>query len=95
MWIPAVVSGSHGRSVLRKMVCAEVDQRSKPFAVSSIDRLPADNLVPIAFGAAAMLAVALLAVFVPARFASRWPTCTRFNLACAPATLQIVRADLG
>jgi ABC-type antimicrobial peptide transport system permease subunit len=44
---------------------------SKRFAVSLVDGLPIGNTEPILFGAAAMLAVALLAAFLPARFASR------------------------
>jgi putative ABC transport system permease protein len=44
---------------------------SRRFAASLIEGMPAESLVPIAFGAVAMFAVALLAAFIPARFASR------------------------
>jgi predicted permease len=44
---------------------------SKHFAVNFIEGLPSDSLGPIVFGVAAMLAVAVLAAFIPARFASQ------------------------
>jgi ABC-type antimicrobial peptide transport system permease subunit len=43
----------------------------KNLAASLIEDLPTSNAVPIAFGVAAMIAVALLAAYVPARRASR------------------------
>ncbi len=43
----------------------------KRFAASLIQDLPAASVVPILFGGAAMIAVALLAAYVPARRASR------------------------
>jgi predicted permease len=44
---------------------------SKSFAASLIQDLPVKSAVPIAFGAAAMIAVALLAAYAPARRAAR------------------------
>ncbi len=44
---------------------------SKPLARSLVEGLPVDSLLPVVFGAGAMLAVALLAAFLPARLASR------------------------
>jgi ABC-type antimicrobial peptide transport system permease subunit len=43
----------------------------KSLAASLIQDLPAKSIVPIVFGAAAMIAVALLAAYVPARRAAR------------------------
>lgn len=43
---------------------------SKRFAASVMEDLPLDNPVPIALGAAAMIAVAVLAAYIPARRAS-------------------------
>jgi ABC-type antimicrobial peptide transport system permease subunit len=43
---------------------------SKRFAASVMEDLPIGNPVPIAIGAAAMLAVALLAAYLPARRAA-------------------------
>ena len=44
---------------------------SRRFAEGLLEGLPMGSLAPIVIGAAAMLAVALLAAFLPARFASR------------------------
>ena len=43
----------------------------KTFAASLIQDLPVKSSVPIAFGAVAMIALALLAAYVPARRASK------------------------
>jgi ABC-type antimicrobial peptide transport system permease subunit len=43
----------------------------KSFAASLIQDLPVQSAVPIAFGAAAMVAVAVLAAYAPARRAAR------------------------
>jgi ABC-type antimicrobial peptide transport system permease subunit len=43
----------------------------RQFATSLIQDLPVDTTVPIAFGAVAMIAVALAAAYVPARRAAR------------------------
>jgi ABC-type antimicrobial peptide transport system permease subunit len=43
----------------------------KSFAASMIEGLPLDNPAPIAFGSVVMIAVALLAAYVPARRAAR------------------------
>ena len=59
------------------MVCAglaigaPIAYRGKSFAASLIQDLPIDSTAPIAFGAAAMIAVGLLAAYVPARRAAR------------------------
>jgi ABC-type antimicrobial peptide transport system permease subunit len=44
---------------------------SKSFAASMIEGLPLNSPAPIAFGSVVMIAVALLAVYVPARRAAR------------------------
>ena len=44
---------------------------SKAFATSLIEGLPAKSGVPIAFGGVAMIGVALLAAYLPARRAAR------------------------
>lgn len=44
---------------------------SKRLAASAIENLPANNAFPIAFALTAMIAVALLAAYVPARRAAR------------------------
>jgi ABC-type lipoprotein release transport system permease subunit len=44
---------------------------SKSFAASLIQDLPVQSAVPIVFGVLAMIAVALLAAYVPARRAAR------------------------
>jgi putative ABC transport system permease protein len=44
---------------------------AKNFAATWIEDLPVTNVVPIAFGLVAMIAVALLAAYVPARRAAR------------------------
>jgi len=44
---------------------------AKSFAASLIQDLPAKSGVPIVFGAVAMMAVALVAAYVPARRAAR------------------------
>jgi len=43
----------------------------KSFAASLMEDLPVESVVPIVFGAAAMIAVALLAAYAPARRAAR------------------------
>lgn len=43
----------------------------KSFAASLLPGLPAESAIPIVFGAAAMIAIALLAAYVPARRAAR------------------------
>ncbi|MCP5116181.1 MAG: hypothetical protein GY953_35590, partial [bacterium] len=69
-----------GRMVLRDalgMVCAglavgaTIALWGKRFAAGVMENLPLDSLLPVAFGGAAMIAVALLAVSVPARRAAR------------------------
>ena len=44
---------------------------ARRFAVSLIEGLPAESTAPIAFGAVAMIAVAIVAAYVPARRAAR------------------------
>ncbi len=44
---------------------------SKSFAASLIQDLPVESVAPIATGTAAMVAVALLAAYMPARHAAR------------------------
>jgi putative ABC transport system permease protein len=53
------------------MIGAPIASWGKRFAGSLIQDLPAKSLVPIAFGAVAMIAVALLAAYMPARRAAR------------------------
>jgi ABC-type antimicrobial peptide transport system permease subunit len=59
------------------MVCAglaigaPIAYRGKRLAANLIQDLPLSSAVPIAFGAAAMIAIALVAAYVPARRAAR------------------------
>jgi ABC-type antimicrobial peptide transport system permease subunit len=59
------------------MVCAglaigaPIAYRSKNLAANLIQDLPVSSAVPIVFGAVAMIAVALIAAYVPARRAAR------------------------
>jgi ABC-type antimicrobial peptide transport system permease subunit len=53
------------------VVGAPIALWSKRLAASAIENLPADNAFPIAFAFTAMIAVALLAAYVPARRAAR------------------------
>jgi ABC-type antimicrobial peptide transport system permease subunit len=53
------------------LIGAPLASWARSFAASVIPDVPANSLVPILFGGAAMVALALLAAFVPARRAAR------------------------
>jgi len=67
-----MVLASAGWLVLAGFVIgAPVAFWSKQVAATRLENLPSGGLVPIAVAAAAMIAVALLAAYVPARRATR------------------------
>jgi predicted permease len=66
-----VLGNALGMAFAGLLIGAPVAFWGKNFAASLIEDLPTSSGVPIAFGAAAMIAVALLAAYVPARRASR------------------------
>jgi ABC-type antimicrobial peptide transport system permease subunit len=66
-----VLKGALGLVCAGLVVGAPIAVSSKRFAASVIENLPVDSAFSIAFAAAAMIGVALLAAYVPARRAAR------------------------
>ncbi len=66
-----VLGEALGMSCAGLVIGVPIAYWGKRFAVSLIPGLPVQSALPIAFGALAMLAIALLAAYVPARRAAR------------------------
>jgi putative ABC transport system permease protein len=66
-----VVGEALGMALAGLMVGVLVALWGRDFAASLIQDLPVKSAVPIVFGAAAMMAIALVAAYVPARRAAR------------------------
>jgi predicted permease len=66
-----VLGDALGMVIAGLVIGAPVAFWSKSFAASLMEDLPVKSVVPIVFGAAAMIAVALLAAYAPARRAAR------------------------
>ncbi len=65
-----VLKGALGLVCAGLVVGAPIAVWSKRIAASLIENLPVESALPIAFAAAAMMAVALVAAYVPARRAA-------------------------
>jgi hypothetical protein len=91
-----VLRGALGLVCAWLVVGAPIALWSRHVAASLVQNLPASNALPIAFAALAMIAMALLAAYLPARRAcARWTPCGTSKIRRTPCYIREVSSALS